>query len=102
MRQIRISKRRTHSAGRRQEPLRPDPRDPDIVKAHEITPSRPGDAHQECDKQEEHHHDDHRPYRSRGGTRQAAQAHRRTIAGRPGGDPPDSSTASQPAGPGAV
>lgn len=40
MRQIRISKRRTHSAAWQPEPPRLDPRDPDIVKAHRLTPSR--------------------------------------------------------------
>jgi hypothetical protein len=34
MRQIRIAKRRCGPAGRRQAPLPPDPRDPDIVHAH--------------------------------------------------------------------
>ena len=102
MRQILISKRCTRSASGQEAPLRLDERDPDIVKAHEMSPSRPGDAHQDCDKQEEHHHDDHRPYRSRGGTRRGAQAHLRTIAGRAGADPPGSSAALQPVGPGAV
>jgi hypothetical protein len=36
MRQIRISKRRTRPVGWRQEPLRLDARDPDIVKAHQL------------------------------------------------------------------
>jgi hypothetical protein len=40
MRQIRISKRRTHSAAWQQEPPRLDPRDPDIVKTYRLTPSR--------------------------------------------------------------
>jgi len=39
MRQIRISKRHTCSAGGQQEPLRLDPRDPDIVRAHRLTRS---------------------------------------------------------------
>ncbi len=36
MRQIRISKRRARRAEWRQEPLQADPRDPDIVKAHQL------------------------------------------------------------------
>lgn len=39
MRQIRLSKRHTRSAGWQQEPLRPAPRDPDIVKVNRLTPS---------------------------------------------------------------
>jgi hypothetical protein len=39
MRQIRIGKRHTRSAGWQQEPLRPSPRDPGIVKAHRLTRS---------------------------------------------------------------
>ena len=38
MRQIRVVKRRPRTAARWwQEPLPPDPRDPDIVRAHQIT-----------------------------------------------------------------
>jgi hypothetical protein len=36
MRQIRIAKRRTRPASWQQVPLRPDPRDPDIVHAHQL------------------------------------------------------------------
>ena len=36
LKQIRISRRRTHRADWRQAPLRPDPRDPDIVHAHQL------------------------------------------------------------------
>jgi hypothetical protein len=39
MKQIRRGKRHTQSASWRQEPLRLDPRDPDIVKAHRLTRS---------------------------------------------------------------
>jgi hypothetical protein len=34
--EIHISKRHTHSVGWRQAPLRVDPRDPDIVKVHQL------------------------------------------------------------------
>lgn len=37
MRQIRTSKRHTPSADWQQEPRRPGPRDPSIVKAHRLT-----------------------------------------------------------------
>ena len=36
MRQIRIAKRRTRAASWQPEPLRPDPRDPDIVHSHQL------------------------------------------------------------------
>jgi hypothetical protein len=36
MKQTHISKRRSRPANTRQEPLRPDPRDPDIVRAHQL------------------------------------------------------------------
>ena len=39
MRQILIHKRHAHSASGQQEPLRLDPRDPDIVKAHRLARS---------------------------------------------------------------
>ncbi len=44
MKQIQKTKRHRGSAGGRQEPLAVDPRDPDIVHAHQIGPrsSRPG------------------------------------------------------------
>ena len=37
MRQIRVAKRRPRPASWPQTPLPPDPRDPDIVRAHQIT-----------------------------------------------------------------
>jgi hypothetical protein len=37
MRQIRITKKRPQPASWPQTPLPPDPRDPDIVRAHEIS-----------------------------------------------------------------
>ena len=37
MRQTRAAKRRPRPASRPQTPLPPDPRDPDIVRAHQIT-----------------------------------------------------------------
>jgi hypothetical protein len=49
MRQILIHKRHAHSASGQQEPLRLDPRDPDIVKAHRLARSprsrHPGRGH---------------------------------------------------------
>ena len=37
MRQIRVGKRRPRPASWPQTPLPPDPRDPDIVRAHQVT-----------------------------------------------------------------
>jgi hypothetical protein len=45
MRQTRVAKRRPRPASWPQTPLPPDPRDPDIVRAHQITRRAPSPAH---------------------------------------------------------